>query len=49
MATVKTVGGEVTNLKLSLDTYVAAFRQIGWASIGVGVVLLFAGPRRCAG
>lgn len=40
MATVETVGGQVTNLKLSLDTYVAVFTQIGIVTIGVGLVLL---------
>jgi POT family proton-dependent oligopeptide transporter len=34
------VGGQVTNLKLSLDTYVAVFTQIGIVTIGVGLVLL---------
>jgi POT family proton-dependent oligopeptide transporter len=37
LATVKTVGGEVTNLKLSLETYIATYRQIGWSSVAVGV------------
>lgn len=45
MAAVKTVGGEVTNLKLSLDIYVATYWQIGWASVVVGVVLLVVAPR----
>ncbi|WP_068088591.1 peptide MFS transporter [Novosphingobium rosa] len=44
LATVKTVGGEVTNLKLSLETYIATYRQIGWSSVGVGVVLLAIAP-----
>ncbi len=44
LATVKTVGGEVTNLKLSLETYIATYRQIGWSSVAVGVVLLAIAP-----
>jgi proton-dependent oligopeptide transporter, POT family len=44
LATVKTVGGEVTNLKMSLDIYTTTYWQIGWASIVVGVVLLALAP-----
>lgn len=40
VASVETVGGEVTNLKVSLDTYVGVFTTIGWISIAIGVVLL---------
>jgi len=40
VASVETVGGEVTNLKVSLDTYTATFSVIGQASIGLGVLLL---------
>jgi POT family proton-dependent oligopeptide transporter len=40
VASVDTVGGEVTNPKLSLDTYVHVFTTIGWVSVGIGVVLL---------
>ena len=40
LATVNTVGGQVTNLKLSLDTYVGVFTQIGVVTIGIGLVLL---------
>ena len=39
-ASVETVGGEVTNLKVSLDTYVGVFQTIGLVSAGIGVVLL---------
>jgi len=39
-ATIDTVGGQVTNLKLSLDTYTGVFTQIGVMTIGIGVVLL---------
>jgi proton-dependent oligopeptide transporter, POT family len=40
VASVETVGGQVTNLKVSLDTYTGVFTSIGWVSIGVGLVLL---------
>jgi len=40
LATVDTVGGQVTNLKLSLDTYVGVFTQIGVITIGIGLMLL---------
>jgi proton-dependent oligopeptide transporter, POT family len=40
VASVETVGGQVTNLKVSLDTYMGVFTTIGWISIGIGVVLL---------
>ena len=40
VASVETVGGQVTNLKVSLDTYVGVFTTIGWISIGIGAVLL---------
>jgi POT family proton-dependent oligopeptide transporter len=39
-ASVETVGGEVTNLKVSLDTYVATFTTISLWAMGIGVVLL---------
>lgn len=40
VASVETVGGQVTNLKVSLDTYVGVFTTIGWISVGIGAVLL---------
>ena len=40
VASVDTVGGEVTNPKLSLDTYVHVFTVIGWVSVVIGAVLL---------
>jgi POT family proton-dependent oligopeptide transporter len=40
VASVETVGGEVTNMKVSLETYVGVFEKIGLISIGIGVVLL---------
>ncbi len=39
-ASVETVAGQVTNLKVSLDTYVAMFDKIGWFSVIAGAVLL---------
>ena len=39
-ASVETVGGQVTNLKVSLDTYTATFTTISLVAIGAGVVLL---------
>lgn len=39
VASVETVGGEVTNPKLALDTYAGVFTTIGWASIIAGGVL----------
>jgi POT family proton-dependent oligopeptide transporter len=39
-ASVETVGGEVTNLKVSLETYVGVFQTIGEVSAVIGVVLL---------
>jgi POT family proton-dependent oligopeptide transporter len=40
VASVETVGGQVTNLKVSLETYTGVFTTISWISIGIGVVLL---------
>ena len=38
-ASVETVGGQVTNLKVSLDTYTHTFTTIAWIAIGAGVAL----------
>jgi proton-dependent oligopeptide transporter, POT family len=43
-AAVETVGGEVTNPKLALATYVDVFEKIGWWSVAIGVVLLVGSP-----
>ncbi len=43
-ASVETVGGEVTNLKVSLDTYVGVFTWIGWIAVGIGGLLLLVSP-----
>ncbi|OYU36517.1 peptide MFS transporter [Novosphingobium sp. PASSN1] len=39
-ASVETVGGEVTNLKVSLETYTSTFTTISLWSMGIGLVLL---------
>jgi len=44
VASVETVGGQVTNLKLSLETYSVVFQTIGWVSVTIGVVLLALAP-----
>jgi POT family proton-dependent oligopeptide transporter len=36
---VETVGGQVTNLKVSLETYTSVFTFIAWIAIAAGVVL----------
>ncbi len=38
-SSVDTVGGQVTNLKVSLDTYMHTFTTIAWIAIGAGVLL----------
>ena len=40
VASVETVGGQVTNLKVSLDTYNGVFTLIAEWAIGLGIVLL---------
>jgi proton-dependent oligopeptide transporter, POT family len=40
VASVETVGGQVTNLKVSLETYLGVFTTIGWISVAIGVLLL---------
>lgn len=44
MASVETVGGEVTNLSVSLATYTGVFQTIGLASAAIGGVLLLLSP-----
>jgi POT family proton-dependent oligopeptide transporter len=44
VASVETVGGQVTNLKVSLETYSGVFWNIGLVSAGIGVVLLAISP-----
>jgi POT family proton-dependent oligopeptide transporter len=44
VASVETVGGQVTNLKVSLDTYAGVFWTIGLVSAGIGVILLLISP-----
>ena len=40
VASVATVGGKVTNLKVALETYSHTFTIISWTAIGLGVLLL---------
>jgi POT family proton-dependent oligopeptide transporter len=40
VASVETVGGQVTNLQVSLNTYAGVFTTIGWTSVVIGGVLL---------
>jgi POT family proton-dependent oligopeptide transporter len=44
VASVETVGGQVTNLKVSLDTYTGVFWKIGLVSAGIGLLLLLISP-----
>jgi POT family proton-dependent oligopeptide transporter len=44
VASVETVGGQVTNLKLSLETYAGVFQTIGLAASGIGLLLLLLSP-----
>ena len=44
VASVETVGGQVTNLKVSLDTYNQVFWTIGLVAAGIGVLLLALSP-----
>jgi len=43
-ASVETVGGQVTNLKVSLETYVGVFWTIGIVAMVIGVILLVLSP-----
>ena len=43
-ASTETVGGQVTNVKVSLETYSGVFWTIGLTSVGIGVVLLILSP-----
>jgi len=40
VASVETVGGQVTNLKVSLETYTGVFTTISYIAIGLGLFLL---------
>jgi POT family proton-dependent oligopeptide transporter len=44
VASVETVGGQVTNLQVSLNTYVGVFWNIGLIATGIGFVLLLLSP-----
>ena len=39
VASVETVGGQVTNLQVSLQTYLSVFTTIGWISVAIGGIL----------
>jgi POT family proton-dependent oligopeptide transporter len=39
VASVETVGGQVTNLQVSLNTYTGVFQTIGWVSVVIGAIL----------
>jgi POT family proton-dependent oligopeptide transporter len=44
VASVETVGGQVTNAKVSLDTYTHVFWTIGLVAGAIGIVLLLLSP-----
>ncbi|HEY1604978.1 MAG TPA: peptide MFS transporter [Allosphingosinicella sp.] len=44
IASVETVGGQVTNLQVSLNTYVGVFWKIGFIAAGIGLFLLVLSP-----
>ena len=44
VASVETVGGQVTNLRVSLETYAGVFQTIGWIAAAIGGVLLLISP-----
>ena len=44
VASVATVGGQVTNLQVSLQTYMGVFRTIGLIAAGIGGILLLLSP-----
>jgi proton-dependent oligopeptide transporter, POT family len=43
-ASVETVGGQVTNLRISLETYTHTYQTFGLLTVGVGFVLLILSP-----
>lgn len=44
LASVQTVGGQVTNFKVSLETYVGVFWNIALAAMAIGALLLLLSP-----
>ena len=40
VASVETVGGQVANLQVSLNTYTGVFQTIGWVAVVIGAILL---------
>ena len=43
-ASVETVGGQVTNLRVSMETYAGIYQKFGLYTVGVGVLLLVLSP-----
>ncbi|MEA3060607.1 MAG: proton-dependent oligopeptide transporter, family [Sphingomonadales bacterium] len=43
-ASVETVGGQVANPRVSLETFGSVYWTIGWISVGIGVLLLVLSP-----
>ncbi|MEG3147510.1 peptide MFS transporter [Sphingomonas sp. RT2P30] len=43
-ASVETVGGQVTNPKVSLDTYTTIYQHYGLITVGIGLLLLLLSP-----
>jgi POT family proton-dependent oligopeptide transporter len=43
-ASVETVGGQVTNPRVSLETFSSVYSVIGWVSVAIGVLLLILSP-----
>jgi POT family proton-dependent oligopeptide transporter len=43
-ASVETVGGQVTNPRLSLETFSSVYSVIGWISVAIGAILLALSP-----
>jgi POT family proton-dependent oligopeptide transporter len=44
LASTETVGGEVLNPQVSLETYLGVFQQIGLWGVGLGVALMVLWP-----
>ena len=44
VASVETVGGQVTNMQVSMETYAGVFWTIGLYSMGIGAVLFILSP-----
>ena len=44
VASVETVGGQITNARVSLETYLGVFQTIGLVAVAAGIVLLLVSP-----